>query len=132
MVEVETGAERELLADQRSLAGAEHRREPYLGRQDAGTPLAPFGLDELAGVGPQPVGDLLAGAEPDPRDDRLARLTAWTVRVGGHDPEGVQRPVEDLDPTVEIGVAGLLEPRARLLSPGQRLGRRRRRSRGRC
>ncbi len=67
-------------------------------------------LDQLLGRRPQALGDLLSGAEPDPRHQHLAAGDHVQVRIGGHQPECVECAVQDVDPGVEIILARLAQP----------------------
>ena len=51
-------------------------------------------LGQLAGLGPEAVGDLLARAEADPGDEQLVAADRPEVRIGGHEPKRVQSAVE--------------------------------------
>ena len=77
-------------------------------------------VEQLARVGPQAVGHLLAGAEArsgPPAPDR--RRPAIQVRIGGHQPKRVQRAVEDLRArTPRSSSPALGEPGARLSMSG--------------
>jgi hypothetical protein len=84
----------------------ERRRRPCAGGQ-------------LARVAPQAVGDLVAGAVADPRDERLLARDLVQVWIRGHDPERVQRAVDHGEPGGELVLAGLVQPGARGSPVGQ-------------
>ena len=86
----------------------------------------PSALQQLAGVGPQAVGHLLAGAEAEPGDERLAARDGVQVRVGGHQPEGVQRAVEHREPSASSSSSPACRSQARARSASLRAARRRR------
>ena len=71
VIEIEPGAERQVLADQGSLAAVHHRGEPGLGLENLEPAFAARAGVEFVRLAPQPVGDLLAGAPSDPGDERL-------------------------------------------------------------
>ena len=71
-------------------------------------------VEQLLRIAPQAVGDLLPGAEADPRHERLAGADGVQVRVRSHEPERVEGAVQDLQPVGEIFRPGIREPGARL------------------
>ena len=75
------------------------------------------GRHELPCVGPQAVGDLLAGAVAEAGDERVAAADAVDAGVGGGEPVGVQRAVEHGEPGGQIVLAGAAQPPAAAPSP---------------
>ena len=80
LVEIEPGAQRELLGDRGDLAPGQERGEASLGGGHARAPAPGAGIDQLPGVGPQAVGHLLPGAVAEARDQRV--LAADAARGG--------------------------------------------------
>ncbi len=95
MVEVHAGAQREQLARERRVAPREQRREPLLGAQRGLAPDPRRAGGQLARDGPETLGDLLAGAVADARDQRVRGAHLAPERVRRGDPARVQRAVED-------------------------------------
>ena len=87
VIEIEPGAERQLLAGQRLLAAVQHRGEPGLGLENLEPAFAARAGVEFVRLGPQSVGDLLAGAVSDPGDERLLSADGVQVGIGGHEPK---------------------------------------------
>jgi hypothetical protein len=83
--------------------------------------LAATRTDELASVGPKSVGHLLADSESEPGHDRLSSGQGVDIRVRGHEPERVERAVEDPDALIELGLASLLEPASGFLAAAEGL-----------
>ncbi len=125
VIEVEPGAQRQLLSGQRLLAPAEQAGQPGLGSEDPGAALAPLGQDQLSGVGPQPFGHLLAAAIAEAGDEQLMAADRVLVGVGGGQAEGVKRAVEHGQVRLELG-SRLPRPATRRPWPRQPRGGRHR------
>jgi hypothetical protein len=96
-VEIGARAQDELLAGQRGVAAAEQRREALLRAQRALASRALGGLlrRRLDGVGPLPVGDLLADAVADAGHERLLAGDLADAGAGRRDAVQGDDPVED-------------------------------------
>lgn len=122
VVEVEAGAERQLLAGQGLLTSPEQGGETGLGREDPAPALAPDGQDELPSLAPEAVGDLLAAAIANPCHEELMAPQGGLVRVAGSEPEGVERSVEDRQVGLELLFARGGKPGGGLPGLGERAG----------
>ena len=94
-------------------ARPQHGGQPRLRGEDARPSPPALDAAQLLGRAPQPVGHLLAGAEADAGDDRLAAAHRVQVGIGGDDPERVQRPVEHGQPSGQVALPGVVQPRPR-------------------
>ena len=84
MVEIEAGAQRQPLGDERAVAPAEQGGQALLGAQRLGAPALARLERDLDGLGPAALGDLLAAAPAQARHQRLlaADLDRQRVRAG--------------------------------------------------
>ncbi len=121
MVEVRAGAQRQQLARERGVAPGEQRREALLRAQRGLALHPPRRGGQVARDRPGALGDLLAGAVADPRDQRVRGADLASERVRGGDPARVERAVEHRQRLtrrrLRLGARGRREPglRARLV-----------------
>ncbi len=120
VIEIEPGAEGQVLADEGPLAAVHHRGEPGLGVQDLEPAFAARAGVELERLAPQPVGHLLAGAPSDPGDERLLSPDEVEVGIRGHKPKSAQRAVEDGKVFGEFWLSRATQPRLGAAGVGER------------
>ena len=110
LIKVKPSPEGELLPGQRVLAPTEQGSQAGLRGEDAASALAPGARDDLTGVGPQPLGHLLAATVAEAGDEQLVTPYRALVGVGGGDAQGVERPVEDPKAGMQLSLASSGQP----------------------
>jgi hypothetical protein len=80
----------ELLTGQGFLASPQHGGKTRLRLQDASAAGPAAAEQQLSGVGPEAIGDLLPMAEPDASDQRLPAADRVQVWVGGDQAKGME------------------------------------------
>jgi hypothetical protein len=109
-VEVETSPQDELFTYEWALSAAEQGSQPDLRPQHGRSAARGRRRRQLTRVAPASISDLLTIAVTEAGDDRLPAAGRVQVGVARGDPKDMQRPLEHLQPSHQLGLAGGPQP----------------------